>query len=145
MISTRGAAVAACALLAAACGSTGASTPGSSTTPAPASSSARLAAASKVSLDVTFVASAHAPATHFTLRCEPAGGTASDPAAACATLLAGSSLFAPRPAHMLCPMIMAGAGRATVSGTYFGKQVHDTIVDGGCDLSLWAKLKAVFS
>ena len=92
-----------------------------------------------------FVASAHAPATHFTLRCEPAGGTASDPAAACATLLAGSSLFAPRPAHMLCPMIMAGAGRATVSGTYFGKQVHDTIVDGGCDLSLWAKLKAVFS
>ncbi|HTA10937.1 MAG TPA: SSI family serine proteinase inhibitor [Streptosporangiaceae bacterium] len=91
-----------------------------------------------------FVASAHAPATHFTLRCEPAGGTASDPAAACATLLAGSSLFAPRPAHMLCPMIMAGAGRATVSGTYFGKQVHDTIVDGGCDLSLWAKLKAVF-
>jgi hypothetical protein len=94
---------------------------------------------------VTFVASAHARPTHFTLRCEPAGGTASDPAAACATLLAGSSLFAPRPAHMLCPMIMVGAGRVTVSGTYFGKQVHDTIVDGGCDLSLWAKLKAVFS
>ena len=111
----------------------------------PTSSSAGLATASKVSLDVTFAASAHARATHFTLRCEPTGGTASDPAAACATLLAGTSLFAPRPAQQLCPMIMASAGRATVTGTYFGKQVHVTIVDGGCDLSLWAKLKAVFS
>jgi hypothetical protein len=157
MIRTRGAAVAACALLAAACGSTvgpstvgpstvgpstGASTTGASTT---GTSSADLAAASKVSLAVTFAASAHAPATHYTLRCEPAGGTASNPAAACARLLAGTSLFAPQPAHMLCPMIMASAGRATVTGTYFGKQVHNSIVDGGCDLSRWAKLKAVFS
>jgi Subtilisin inhibitor-like len=94
---------------------------------------------------VTFAASLHAPASHFTLRCEPAGGTASNPAAACAMLLAGPSLFAPRPAHMLCPMIMASGGRATVTGTYFGKQVHVTIEDGGCDLSLWAKLKEVFS
>jgi hypothetical protein len=113
--------------------------------PATGSSSAGLAAASKVSLAVTFAASAHAPATRYTLRCEPPGGTASNPAAACARLLAGTSLFAPQPGHMLCPMIMASAGRATVTGTYFGKPVHVTIVDGGCDLSLWAKLKAVLS
>jgi Subtilisin inhibitor-like len=104
-----------------------------------------VAAASKVSLDVTFTASANAAAAHYTLRCEPAGGTVSNPAVACAKLLAGTSLFAPRPAHMLCPMIMVGAGRATVTGTYFGKQVHVTITDGGCDLSIWARLKAVFS
>jgi hypothetical protein len=109
------------------------------------SSSAGLAAAAKVSLDVTFGASANTPATHYTLRCEPAGGTAPDPAAACAKLLTGTSLFAPQPAHILCPMILASAGRATVTGTYLGQKVHETIVDGGCDLSRWAKLKAVFA
>ena len=96
-------------------------------------------------MDVTFAASANVPATHYTLRCEPAGGTALDPAAACAKLLTGAGLFAPRPAHLLCPMIMASAGRASVSGTYFGQKVHETIVDGGCELSRWAKLKAVFA
>ncbi len=44
----------------------------------------------------------------------------------------------------MCPMIMESAARATVSGTYLGRKVHESIVDGGCDLSRWAKLKAVF-
>jgi Subtilisin inhibitor-like len=82
--------------------------------------------------------------TVYTLRCEPPGGTTPDPVAACARLLTGPSLFAPRPAHLLCPMIMESAARASVTGTYFGKQVHVTIVEGGCDLSRWAKLKRVF-
>jgi hypothetical protein len=45
----------------------------------------------------------------------------------------------------MCPMIMASAGRALVEGTYLGKKVRVTIVDGGCDLARWAKLKAVFN
>jgi len=96
-------------------------------------------------LDVTFEASPTRPARHYTLRCEPAGGTAPHAAAACAKLLSGASLFAARRGHVMCPMIMASAGRALVEGTYLGKQVHVTIVDGGCDLARWAKLKAVFN
>jgi Subtilisin inhibitor-like len=150
-----GVAVAACALLLAACGSTPAPTAGAPATSTPASgasatgatgsSSAGQAAPAAISLDVTFAASANVPATHYTLHCEPASGTVADPAAACTKLLTGTSLFAPRPAHELCPMIMLGAGRATVTGTYLGQNVHETIVDGGCDLSRWAKLKAVFT
>jgi Subtilisin inhibitor-like len=154
-----GSAVAACALLAAACGSTvapssgaGASSAGHSSSVNSSSagsnsagtSSAGTDSAAKVSLDVSFAPSPTSPARYYTLRCEPAGGTAPDPAAACAKLLAGPSIFAPLPAHMLCPMILAGAARATITGTYLGKPVHADIYDGGCDLGRWAKLKAVF-
>lgn len=67
-----------------------------------------------------------------------------DPVTACQKLLSGTSIFAPRPSHIMCPMILTGTGRASVSGTYFGKKVHLTIVDGGCDLSRWAKLRSIF-
>jgi hypothetical protein len=149
VIAIRGAAVAACALLAAACGSTaapGSSGAGSSSAAGPTgSSSASTASAAKVSLEVTFAASGSSQATHYTLRCEPAAGTTRDPAASCARLLTGASLFAPRPGHVMCPMIMESAARATVTGTYLGRTVHESVVDGGCDLSRWAKLKAVFN
>jgi len=144
-----------CAMLAAACGSTaapGTSAPGSSAaagssagTSAAASSGAGAPSAAKVSLDVTFTASPTTAARPYTLRCEPSGGTVPDAAAACAKLLKMTSLFAPRPTHVMCPMIMANAGRAIVTGTYYGKKVHETIVDGGCDLAKWASLHEVFN
>ncbi|HKD87543.1 MAG TPA: hypothetical protein VKB62_03345 [Streptosporangiaceae bacterium] len=83
-------------------------------------------------------------AAHYTLRCDPPGGTVADPTAACARLMRGPSLFGPPPAHVACPMIMANAGRAIVTGSYLGHRVHESVVDGGCDLSRWAKLKRVF-
>jgi hypothetical protein len=93
---------------------------------------------------VSFSGSPTTAAAHYTLRCDPAGGTVTDPASACASLMRGTSLFGPLPAHVACPMIMANAGRATVTGTYLGRPVHETVVDGGCDLSRWAKLRQVF-
>lgn len=57
----------------------------------------------------------------------------------------GASLFGPLPAQVACPMIMGNAGRATVTGTYLGRPVHASIVDGGCDLSRWAKLRQIFT
>jgi hypothetical protein len=103
------------------------------------------ARAAKISLEVSFSGSATTAAAHYKLRCDPAGGTVADPAAACAKLMRGISLFGPLPAHVACPMIMANAGRATVTGTYLGRPVHETLVDGGCDLIRWAKLRHVFS
>ena len=160
----RCAAMGACALLAAACGSavvsgSGAPGNGAASSGAPESGSGSPAASSsgpattapattvlaKISLEVSFSGSPTTPAARYTLTCDPAGGTVSHPAAACARLMRGTSLFRPLPAHVACPMIMANAGRATVTGSYLGRQVHETIVDGGCDLSRWAKLRQVFS
>jgi len=162
MVLSRCAAAAACALLAAACGSTiapGASSGGSSSTsPSSTSSgststgststgSAGPTSAAKVSLEVSFPGSATIPASHYTLRCEPAGGTVRDAAVACAALLkGGATLFGP-PArqHVMCPMMLASAGRATVTGTYLGKPVHESISDGGCDQARWSTLREIFN
>ena len=150
-LASRWAAAGACALLAAACGSTAAPGSGapanggsSPSSPAASSSGPTTTAAAKISLDVSFSGSPTTPAAHYTLRCEPAGGTVANPAAACARLMRGASLFGPLPAHVACPMIMADAGRAIVTGSYLGRPVHETIVDGGCDVSRWAKLRQVF-
>ena len=143
------AAAGACALLVAACGSAAAPDSGAggstSSSPAAGSSGPATTATAKISLDVNFSGSPTTAAVHYTLRCDPDGGTLTDPAAACARLMKGTSLFGPLPAHVECPMIMANSGRATVTGSYLGRPVHETVVDGGCDLSRWAKLKQVFS
>ena len=135
-------------MLVAACGSAAAPDSGaagsSSSSPTAGSSGPATTATAKISLDVDFSGSPTTPAAHYTLRCDPAGGTVTDPATACARLMRGTSLFGPLPAHVECPMIMANAGRATVTGSYLGRPVHESVVDGGCDLSRWAKLKQVF-
>jgi hypothetical protein len=138
------AAIGACALLTAACGSAAAPSAGSGGTHSSASS--RTTSAAKISLSVSFSGSAGIAPEHYTLRCEPAGGTVSDPAAACATLMEpGTSLFGPMPVQMACPMVMASARRVTVAGTYLGRPVHQVVVDGGCDLSRWAEFGKIFS
>ena len=145
---SRCAAAGACAMLVAACGSAAAPDSGAagsrSSSPTAGSSGPATTATAKISLDVDFSGSPTTPAAHYTLRCDPAGGTVTDPATACARLMRGTSLFGPLPAHVECPMIMANAGRATVTGSYLGRPVHESVVDGGCDLSRWAKLKQVF-
>lgn len=137
---SRGAVVGACALLAAACGSTDAPSAGSS-----GSSPAGTVSASKVSLDVTFSPTDGHPARHWTLRCEPTGGSYRDPRGACVKLLKWGNIFARPTGHLMCPMIMVSAQRVTVTGTYFGKSVNETIVAGGCDLSRYFKLKDIFN
>jgi hypothetical protein len=138
-IAARCAALLAAGLLAAACGTARAPSAGTS-----GSTTAGTAAAARISLDVDFSGSPTTAPAHYSLRCEPAGGSLANPAAACAKLLKDSAIFGPLPAHMLCPMVMASAGRATVTGIYLGRHVHESIVDGGCDLARWAKLKQVF-
>ena len=82
---------------------------------------------------------------HWTLRCDPVGGTAPNAAATCKALSSIKQAFDPAAHPVMCPMIMADAGRATVTGIYFGQRIHESVVDGGCDLSRWGKLKQVFS
>jgi hypothetical protein len=161
----RAAVIGACGLLAAACGTsaapaTGASGSGASASGAPStaasgttaphagasgSGSARTVSSSKVALDVTFSQAYGHPARHWTLRCEPAGGNYPDPSGACARLMKWANIFSPPVGHVMCPMIMTSAQRVTVTGTYFGKRISETIVAGGCQLSRYYELKQVFN
>ena len=127
--------LAAAALLAlAACGS--GSGAGSGTAAPPA----------KVSLSVVVTPSPGAKPEHWTLHCEPTGGSHPDAAAACRQLLKAKNPFGPIPRGIMCPMIAAGPGQASVTGTYFGKHVTGTFTQaGGCSAMKWAQLGEVFA
>jgi hypothetical protein len=99
--------------------------------------------AAKVSLNLTVLNGPSSPPKHWTLRCDPVGGTHPHAATACSALLALKNPFAPPKAHRICPMILASDKRVVFTGTYFGAKVHQTIIDGGCDLARWSELGQV--
>ena len=124
-----------CAAAATACGSK----------PEPAGAGSAPAPAPKVSLDITVSTTPNAPSKHWTLQCEPAGGTHPNPAAACAVLLKAKNPFAPLPKGIMCPMIRVGTKTAIVKGTYFGKHIDTTLSPGGCKLAQWEKIGQIFN
>ena len=128
----------ACYLLIAALGAAAAAC---GTTAAPASSPAPPA---KVSLDIR-VTGGSGGAEHWTLRCDPVGGTHPNPAAACGVLVRAKDPFAPVQRGIMCPMIIAGTRVARVSGIYFGQHVNTTFTQGGCNLPRWAKIGQIFN
>jgi Subtilisin inhibitor-like len=146
---SRALALAACALLAAACGSTaapgGSGSSGGASSGGASSGGTSTTAHATTSLTVTFAASRTSAAKHYTLTCNPAGGSLPDAAVACGKLAKARNLLEPKPVRVACPMIMASAGRALVTGTYEGHKVHETIVDGGCDLARYQQLRQVFN
>jgi hypothetical protein len=115
-----------------ACGT--ATAPGAKSAPHPA----------KVALSVKLINSKGSGPTHWTLHCQPAGGTAPDPASACKTLLGIKAPFAPVSKVKECPMILASSQQIIVSGTWFGHKVERVIVDGECDIGLFTSLHKVF-
>jgi hypothetical protein len=131
--------------LVAACGSAAAPGSGGASSNGGASGSGGTSspAAAKASLSITVQNGIGTTAQHWTLRCDPASGTHPHPAATCSALLRIRDLFTPPPTHRMCPMILVSAKRATFTGTWFGRKVHRTIVDGGCDLAVWSKLGQV--
>lgn len=124
-----------CAAAATACGSK----------PAPAGAGSAPAPAPKVSLDITVSTTPSAPTKHWTLQCEPSGGTHPDPAAACAVLLKAKNPFAPLPKGIMCPMIRVGTKTAIIKGTYLGKHVDIKLSPGGCQLAQWEKIGQIFN
>jgi hypothetical protein len=124
-----------CAAAATACGSK----------PEPAGAGSAPAPAPKVSLDITVSTTPNAPSKHWTLQCEPAGGTHPNPAAACAVLLKVKNPFAPLPKGIMCPMIRVGTKTAIVKGTYFGKHIDTKLSPGGCQLAQWEKIGQIFN
>lgn len=123
-----------CAVTAAACGS--------ATSTSSASKPAKPAA--KVSLTVVVTPTPGATPKRWTLRCDPTGGTHPHPQAACRELLDAKNPFAPIPRGIMCPMIVAGPQKATISGTFFGQPVASNFSKAGCEAARWAKLGVVF-
>ena len=128
-----------CAAAATACGSASSGTAASGSAPSGTASPA------KVSLDISVSGAPGTAPKRWTLRCDPAGGTHPDPAAACAALLRAKAPFAPVSKGMMCPMIIAGTKTAIVSGTYFGQRVDTTFTQGGCQLARWEKVGQIFN
>jgi len=124
-----------CAAAATACGST----------TAPAGSAAASPAPPKVSLDIRVTGGPGKPAKHWTLQCDPPGGTHPDPAKACAILLKAKAPFAPVPKGIACPMIRVGSKTAVIKGIYFGQHVDTTFVEGGCQFARWAQIGQIFN
>jgi Subtilisin inhibitor-like len=139
-----------CAIVVTACGS--AAAPGSGAAASSSSSSPHATGGPgsspeipKISLSIDV---SHGPGTaivHWTLQCQPAGGTHPDPARACRVLMSAKNPFAPIPRGIMCPMIVAGTKVATVRGTWYGQPVNVTMSQGGCWLSRWAKVGQIFN
>lgn len=130
-----------CVITAAACGSV--TSTSSASTPSASRPSAS-APAAKVSLTVVVKASPGATPKRWTLRCDPTGGTHPDAQAACRQLLAAKNPFAPIPRGIMCPMIVAGPQRATISGIFFGQHVASNFSRAGCEATRWSELGDVF-
>jgi hypothetical protein len=130
---------AACAATVTACGSMQAA--GGSA----ASGSAASGHAARVSLTIGVTGEPGAKPEHWTLRCDPAGGTHPDPQAACDVLLQAKSPFAVVPGHLMCPMIPAGTKTAVVKGTWFGKHVDTSFNRSACGMLRWRKIGQIFS
>ena len=123
-----------CVVTAAACGSaTSTSSPAKPAKPA-----------AKVSLTVVVTPTPGATPNRWTLRCDPTGGTHPDARAACRDLLGAKNPFAPIPHGLMCPMIVAGPQKATISGTFCGQHVASNFSKVGCEGARWAKLGEVF-
>ncbi|HUY51737.1 MAG TPA: SSI family serine proteinase inhibitor [Streptosporangiaceae bacterium] len=110
------------------------------------SSASHTAPQAKVSLTVQVTPSPGATPERWTLRCEPTGGTHPDPAAACRQLLAAKNPFAPIPRGIMCPMIVSGPQKATITGTFLGKPVDASFSRlDGCAAVRWSELGEVFT
>ena len=108
-----------------------------------AGSTGRHAPPAKATLTITVTDKAVGTAKHWTLRCQPAGGTTPDPARACRVLFGTRHPFGPV-RHVMCPMIIISGKQIVVDGTWFGQKVHRVIIDGGCDLPMFNSLVRTF-
>lgn len=102
--------------------------------------------AAKATLTIKVTDRADGKVTHWTLRCDPPGGTTPDPAAVCQTLSHNKDTLSPLRRHtmIMCPMIMVSGKQIIVEGTWFGKKVHRVIIDGECDLPIFNNLSKIF-
>ncbi len=81
---------------------------------------------------------------HYSLRCDPTGGTVPNPARACRVLAGLSHPFAPVPPQTICSDIALGPEEAIVTGRFRSEHVYAHVrVRDSCEIERWRRLKAV--
>ena len=105
-------------------------------------SNADAPAAATTSLTIKVAASEGADPKTYTLTCDPAGGDHPQPQQACdAIAKAGASVFEPVPSDTTCTTVFGGPEKATITGTYQGKDVDASFSrQNGCETDRWEKL-----
>jgi Subtilisin inhibitor-like len=83
--------------------------------------------------------------SHWTLTCDPPGGTHPDPAAACRALQAnGAKALPPVRKDVACTEVYGGAQTASVAGTWQGQRVRSSFSRvNGCEISRWDLLRGL--
>ena len=85
-------------------------------------------------------------ARHWSLRCDPAGGTMPDATTACRLLATDATILHPiRATHIMFPMILANARTFTITGNWHGTKLHEVLTDGGCDLRRFSQMAQIFN
>jgi hypothetical protein len=81
----------------------------------------------------------------WTLTCDPPGGTHPDPDAACAALAAkGEAALPPKRKDVACTEVYGGPERATITGTWQGRQVRSSFSrTDGCEIRRWDLLRGL--
>ena len=131
-----GALAAGLGFLAAACGSTAAAPTGGGQVAVNPASKAKLQVVENTP---------GSQARHWSLRCDPAGGTMPNAAAACRLLATDATILHPiRDTHIMCQTITANVRTFTITGTWHGTKLHEVVTDGGCDLRRWSRMAQIF-
>jgi hypothetical protein len=98
--------------------------------------------ATKTSLTIDVTPGGGAAPKTYKLTCDPAGGDHPQPQQACDAIAeAGASVFEPVPSDTTCTTVFGGPQKATVTGTYQGKDVDASFSrENGCEIDRWEKL-----
>jgi hypothetical protein len=84
-------------------------------------------------------------ARHWSLRCDPAGGTMPDAAAACRLLTKQATILHPvRATHIICASPAADVRTFTITGAWHGARLHEVVADSGCDLRRYSMMAQIF-
>ncbi|MEV5828848.1 SSI family serine proteinase inhibitor [Spirillospora sp. NPDC052242] len=115
-----------------------------SSNPADGSAEVQPSSSPEETLTIKVKASPEAPATTWTLTCDPPGGTHPKAAEACAALAKTADPFKPVTSE-ICTKIYGGPATATVQGTWRGRPIDTTFSrEDGCQLHRWTEVAPLF-
>lgn len=84
------------------------------------------------------------PTRHYTLTCNPAGGTVPHAVRACRVLMRLEKPFGPTPPGTICTDLALGPQKAKVTGRLRGERVSAALsVAGGCEINRWRRVAAI--
>ncbi len=95
-------------------------------------------------INVSYVAQDGASAKHWTLHCNPAGGTHKSAKKACAALLKVKNPFKSSDPDLMCTQQYGGPESADVRGIWKGKKIRTNFSKiNGCEIARWQKVQAL--